>query len=391
MKTYDWLVIGAGLTGAALSYELSVAGFSVLLIEQDQDPQGSTRYSYGGIPYWSGTTELTTQLAQEGIERYQHLSEELGNDIELRNIDLLLTIAADTSDLATIRSKFNHFAIQPQLLDAKAAAELEPMLNPKAIAGAIHFNHAHVNPELLVKAYQSGLLRNGGEICIDQVIGFHPEGVNTRQSKYYGANIAVCAGGLGRSLLKNSGISIRLYFTHADVIETAPCELSLRSMVMPAITERFKLEIETSENDRLWDLSDRELLPISIDVGAIQFKNRQLRIGQLSQAHTNPNFCQDLSQTERSIREQVKHILPAIASVPGSCHHCLVAFTHDSLPLIGSVTDNIHIFSGFTSPFVFVPPLAKRFAQSATKSINTQTDLLIPQLSPHRFINLPSE
>jgi glycine/D-amino acid oxidase-like deaminating enzyme len=382
MKSYDWLVVGGGLTGAALSYELSVAGFSVLLIEQDQDLQGSTRYSYGGIPYWSGTTELTTQLAKEGIERYQHLSAELGSDIEFRNIDLLLTIASDSLSPVTIRSKYDHFAIQPQFLDVKAACELEPMLNPDAISGVIHFNHANVNPELLVRAYQSGLIRNGGEICINQVTGFHSEGVTTKQAKYYGQNVAVCAGGIGRSLLKNSGISIRLYFTHTVVIETVPSNLNLRSMVMPAITERFNLESEASTNDQLWDVSDRQILPTSIDVGAIQFKNRQLRIGQLSQAHTNPNFCLDLSQSEILIREQVKHILPAIATVSGSCHHCLVAFSHDSLPLIGAVGDNIHIFSGFTSPFIFVPPLAKRFAQSVSSG---ETDLLISQLSPHRF------
>ena len=382
MKTYDWLVVGGGITGAALSYELSLAGLSVLLIEQDQVLQGSTRYSYGGIPYWSGTTELTTQLAQEGIDKYQQLSQELGSDIELRNIDLLLTISADVPDPAVILAKYNHFAIQPQLLDVKGAVELEPMLNPDAISGAIHFNHAHVNPELLVRAYESGLLRNEGEICIDQVTGFDQQGVNTIQLKYYGANIALCAGGLGRSLLKNAGISLRLYFTHADVIETAPSELSLRSMVMPAITERFKLESEASKNDSLWDLNDHEILPTSIDVGAIQFKNRQLRIGQLSQAHTNPKLCVDLSKTERSIREQVASILPKISSVPGSCHHCLAAFSHDSLPLIGSVRDNIYIFSGFTSPFIFVPPLAKRFAQFVG---SRGTDLLIPQLSPHRF------
>ncbi len=382
MKIYDWIVVGGGLTGAALSYELSEAGFSVLLIEQDQNLQGSTRYSYAGIPYWSGTTELTTQLAKEGIEQYQHLSAELGSDIEFRNIDLLLTIAADSPSPATIRSKYDHFAIQPQLLDVKAACELEPTLNPEAISGAIHFNHAHVNPELLVKAYQSSLMQNDCEICIDQVTGFHHEGVNTRHSKYYSQNVAVCAGGVGRSLLKNAGISVRLYFTHAVVIETAPSNLNLRSLVMPAITERFNLESEASVNDQLWNLSDRELLPTSIDVGAIQFKNRQFRIGQLSQAHTNPNFCLDLNQSEILIREQVKYILPAIASVSGSCHHSLVAFSHDSLPLIGAVADNIHIFSGFTSPFIFVPPLAKRFAQSQSSG---QTDLLISQLSPHRF------
>ena len=37
MKTYDWIVVGAGITGAALGYELAQNGLRVLLIEQDID------------------------------------------------------------------------------------------------------------------------------------------------------------------------------------------------------------------------------------------------------------------------------------------------------------------------------------------------------------------
>lgn len=51
MKTYDWIVVGAGITGAALSYELAKKGFSVLLLEQNKAIANATRFSYGGIFY----------------------------------------------------------------------------------------------------------------------------------------------------------------------------------------------------------------------------------------------------------------------------------------------------------------------------------------------------
>jgi glycine/D-amino acid oxidase-like deaminating enzyme len=71
-------------------------------------------------------------------------------------------------------------------------------------------------------------------------------------------------------------------------------------------------------------------------------------------------------------------ILPDVANLPGTWHHCLVAFSKDKLPLIGKIPEfeHIHIFSGFTSPFVFVPPLAQRFA----KFLSTQEDEIINQL-----------
>jgi glycine/D-amino acid oxidase-like deaminating enzyme len=52
MRTYDWIVIGAGITGAALAYELAKQGLSVLLLERHVSLQGATRFGYGGIAYW---------------------------------------------------------------------------------------------------------------------------------------------------------------------------------------------------------------------------------------------------------------------------------------------------------------------------------------------------
>jgi len=59
---YDWIVVGGGITGISLSYELQKAGFSVLLIEQHQQLQGGSSLGYGGISYWAGSTSVTQQL-----------------------------------------------------------------------------------------------------------------------------------------------------------------------------------------------------------------------------------------------------------------------------------------------------------------------------------------
>jgi len=90
MKTYDWIVIGGGITGAALSYELAKVGLSVLLVEQYASPQNATRYSYGGIAYWSGTNALTRRLCAEGINRHRILSQELGTSTQCARIRFII-------------------------------------------------------------------------------------------------------------------------------------------------------------------------------------------------------------------------------------------------------------------------------------------------------------
>ena len=102
MRTYDWIIVGAGITGAALAYELVKQIFSVLLLEQDKISNNATCFSYGGLAFWSGTTPLTRQLCQEGIARHRILSTELDADTEFRELDLLLTIPQDSDRQAVV-------------------------------------------------------------------------------------------------------------------------------------------------------------------------------------------------------------------------------------------------------------------------------------------------
>jgi glycine/D-amino acid oxidase-like deaminating enzyme len=385
MTTYDWIVIGGGFTGAALAYELRRTGFSVLLLEQNATLQNATRYSYGGLAYWSGTSDLTRQLCQEGIELHRHLSEELDADTQFRELDLLLTIDRD-DDPQAVAGNYSRFAIPPTLLSVEEACELEPLLNRDAIAGALTVRHGHIHPDKMTEGYIQAFRRAGGEIQIAQVVellrqGDRIQGVKTQGSTYHAANTVVCAGGLTRTLLKASGIDVRLYFTHAEMIEIPPVDIQLHTLVMPADTQRFKLEAKasTAEVNPLWDEPGHEPVPPILDAGAVQFLDGSLRIGQLSRVLTDPYAQVAPAQSEAAIRRQVGKVLPALEKLPGTWHRCLVAFSSNRLAVVGALSnvEGAYVFSGFTTPLVFVPVLAKHFANWATG----QDDQIIAQLS----------
>ncbi|MDB9375322.1 NAD(P)/FAD-dependent oxidoreductase [Nodularia sphaerocarpa] len=390
MKNYDWILVGAGITGAAIAYELVKLGFSVLLLEQHGTPENATRYSYGGLAYWSGSTPLTRQLSEEAIALYQNLNLELEAETEFRELDLLLTIAAD-SDPQAAAASYNHVAIRPRLLNIKEACELEPLLNPQAIAGALTVKHGHINPAKTTQGYIQAFLRAGGEMQIAQVLdlqttsssnaGMKLKGIRTNVDTYHSENIVICAGGFSRQLLKLAGIPIKLYFTHAEVIETPPVELSLRTLIMPANLQRFQLEAESTKVDELWQVPNEPVPPI-LDVGAVQFLDGSLRLGQVSRVLTDPFSKINAEESEKWLRTNIQQVLPTLAHLPGTWHHCLVAFSSDRLPLIGAIPgfEGVHIFSGFSNPLVIVPPLARRFAHF----LAGQEDEIISQLSPGR-------
>jgi glycine/D-amino acid oxidase-like deaminating enzyme len=400
MKTYDWIVVGSGITGAALAYELVKKGYAVLLLEQHATPQNATRYSYGGLAFWSGTTPLTSQLCAEGLTRHRLLSEELGSDTEFRELNLLLTISKDSNPTAVAES-YKRFAIPPKLLSEKEACELEPLLNPEAIAGALTVKHGHINPEKTAQAYINAFLKGGGKMKIAEAIDLSPYPsaltergalsgvrytvVQTTTKTYYSENTVVCAGGLSRQLLQSSNIPIKIYFTHAEMIETPPVtDVQLRTIVMPANLQRFQLEAESSQKDKLWNQFGHELVSPILDAGAIQFLDGSLRLGQISRALSDPYANIDSEQSEATLRCAIANILPSLGHLPGTWHHCLVSFSSDALPLIGAIPncEGIHIFSGFSNPLVIVPPLAQRFA----KWVSGEVDEIIFKFTPARFL-----
>lgn len=384
MTAYDWIVVGGGITGAALGYELAKKGLRVLLLEKDANASNATRYSYGGLAYWSGTTELTRQLAQEGIEQHRRLAEELEADTEFRELDLLLTIDAE-EDPQAVADRYASFAIPPRLLTVAQACEREPLLNPTAIAGVLQLPHGHINAQKTTQAYLQAFERVGGDLKIETVValqrqGNRVDGVNTPNQTYSAANTVVCAGGLSRSLLKAANIDVRLYFTHAFVLVTPPVDIRLRTLVMPALLKRFTLEEQASRPDLepLWNQANSELASAVLDPGAIQFLDGRFCLGQISQILRNPHAV-DCAASEARIGTGIAKILPLLAHLPATGHHCLVAYANHSRPLVGAIGNitGVHLFSGFTSTLVFAPPLAKRFANWAAGS----GDRLMPQLS----------
>jgi glycine/D-amino acid oxidase-like deaminating enzyme len=387
MKTYDWIIIGAGITGAALAYELTKIGFYVLLLEQYQTPQNATRYSYGGISFWSATTAITKQLSTEGLTRHRILSEELNADTQFRELDLLMTIPVDINP-ETMAKSYQDVVIPPRLISIQEACELEPLLNPEAISGALTVKHGHVHPEKITQAYIQAMVNLGGEIQFGEFRELVTTsmkkctGVKTNTNTFQSDNVVICAGGITRKLFKSMDIAAKIYFSHAEIIEIPSTDIQLHSLVSPANLQRFQQEAESTQIDELWDNPNHEIVSPILDAGVVQFLDGSLRIGQISRVLTNPQAEINSTASEQWLRESITNILPSLGNLPGTWHHCLVAFTQDKLPLIGAISEfsGLHIFSGFSSPFLFVPPLAVRFANF----VSGQKDEIIKQMSPDR-------
>jgi glycine/D-amino acid oxidase-like deaminating enzyme len=392
MTTYDWIIIGNGITGASLSYELAKIGASVLVLERSPHPDSATRYSYGGVAFWAGTTKLSRTLCSEGIARHRQLTDELGAPTEFCERDLLMPVFPD-DDLDELKATCDRFDPVPQWIDCQTAGELEPRLNLDAIASAFVVKHGHVHPMKITHAYNHGFQQLGGILEFTTVTDILQtetgvSGVQTDQATYHGKRVVVCAGGLSRQLLHRFGLSVRCYFSHAELIETPPIAWRLNTVLMPANTKRFALEAEAGNpaTEARWNEAGHEITDPIFDAGVFQFADGHLRLGQISRLLTDPNAPVDEATSERTMRDTLTHLVPDLADVGGTWRRCLVAFSGDRLPLVGefNACPGLYIFSGFSNPFAFIPAIAQRFAASQASS---QSDAILTQFNPDRFSN----
>lgn len=362
----DIIIVGGGLTGSALAYELVKQNFQVLLLEKDTIFNNATVYSYGGIAYWCGTDNLTNQLCDEGINIHRQLSEELEADTEFREIDLLFTIEKNQNPRETLNN-YQGFNIKPKFLDSSETVALEPLINQSSIEGSLLFPQGHVNPEKLILAYQKAFLKLGGKIVNELVISIDKkadkiQGVTTKNNCYLANQVIVCAGGFARQILQDLGINLPIYFSHAQLIKTPPSEIKLRTLVMPCTTKRLDTEKQLDTDN--WEHPNNTLQGDVLEAGAIQFLDGSFCLGQISQIITNIDVKIDARASETRIRSSIEQVLPVLSQLQGTWHNCQVAFTQGKAFQVRKLEqiEGLSIFSGFTSPFVFVPPLARHFA-----------------------------
>ncbi len=155
---------------------------------------------------------------------------------------------------------------------------------------------------------------------------------------------------------------------------TPPAPVKLKTLVMPCTMKRLDTEKQVAQSaEKIWQEESNTLYGDVLEAGAIQFLDGSFCLGQISQIIPNLNSPIDSVISEKRLRDAIASILPSLANLSGKWHNCQVAFTEGMPFLVGKIgqIEGLSVFSGFTSPFVFVPPLARYFADYLVNSEET--------------------
>jgi glycine/D-amino acid oxidase-like deaminating enzyme len=165
MDTYDVLILGAGIVGAACAYECAKAGMRVGIVEPAV-PAGAA--SGAGMGHVVVMDDSSAQLALTHYSRelWRALRDALPPGVEYEECGTLW-VAADADEMAEVLSKKNactQRGIAAEVLDEKALRDAEPNLRP-GLAGALLVpNDGVIYPPAAVGYFLSSAQQHGATL-----------------------------------------------------------------------------------------------------------------------------------------------------------------------------------------------------------------------------------
>ncbi len=237
----DVVIIGAGVTGAALAYELAVRGIQdVVILERRFPCSGATGRCGGGIRQ-QFTTPHNIRLAMESVKRYETLSEELGVDIEFIQGGYLILAETEGEREAQMKAVAlqNELGLPSRLLSPEEALDVLPLLDPSTITGATYCpTDGHANPFRVVEGFLAQARRMGVVVekftaVTDLVVeGGRIVRVRTSRGEISPGAVVNAAGAWSGEIARMAGVELPNVPVRHEIAITEPVEFFMDVMVI---------------------------------------------------------------------------------------------------------------------------------------------------------------
>ncbi|MEA2620491.1 MAG: dimethylglycine dehydrogenase, partial [Chloroflexota bacterium] len=231
------VVIGGGVVGASVLYHLTKAGWTdVMLLERRELTAGSTWHAAGGMHTLNGDPNVS-KLQQYTIKLYEEIERISGQDCSIHLPGGLMLadteVRMDFLRMAVARGRY--LGMDLELISAKEAQDLFPLLDPQYFVGALYDPvEGHVDPTGVTRAYVKSAQLAGAEVHQHTpVVGLsqRPDGtwdVRVENGEVIHAEHVVNAGGLwAREVGRMVGIELpvlameHIYLITQDMPEVA--------------------------------------------------------------------------------------------------------------------------------------------------------------------------
>lgn len=228
-KTFDIVIIGAGILGTFHAYHALKKGLKVALIEKNVKPQGATVRNFGQVVP-SGMNLKWQNIGRKSLEIYKEINQQV--DVTVKQTGSVY-VASNAEEIQLIEelaqiNKSNNY--ESHLLTVNQCTEKCPGLNTNYVKGGLFFpQEMNVDPslmihrvrEFLIKKYNLQFFSNTTIINIDAL---HEKSIAIASNgeTYTASKIIVCNGSDFKALYPDIFNKSDLEVSKLQMLRTKP-------------------------------------------------------------------------------------------------------------------------------------------------------------------------
>jgi len=383
----DIIIVGGGIIGCSSAYYLSKLGKKVLVIEREDVTRGSAGATDGVVGYHTKQPGHQMDLAVQSIAMFEHLSEELGMDIEYGFMSGGMQPVEDELQweiLSGIVEEQKKSGVDIRMISGDEARKIEPML-AKDVYGALYSpTGGKVNPIRMTVAYSQAAKRLGARFFIEtEVTGMIKEGsrilgVRTDKGDFYADAVVNACGSWAAFTAEMAGVEMPVKPRKGQLIVTEPIGPFMDCTLQCARYNVIKFRPET--------IKDKNALRLGSSLSIEQTEDGGLIIGGTRElvGYDREN---SLEAVEAILKRAVR-FFPALKDV------CFIRafaglrpYTPDGLPIIGKVDclEGFYMAAGHEGDGIALAPITGKLL--AEQIVYGKESYSLEPFSPNRFLN----
>ena len=383
---YDVIIIGGGIIGSSVAWQLSRRKKKVLVVERKDVCSGSAGATDGVVGYHTKKPGLQLDLAVQSIEMFRTLNRDLETNVEygLEAGGMQPVEDKDQWDmLEAMASEQRKSGVDIRMITAEEACSIEPNLNPDIYGALWSPTGGKVNPLAMTFGFARAAKRLGAvyltETEVTQILteGGRAVGVNTTAGEFRADCIVDAAGAWAGKVAALAGIDLPIKPRKGQLLITEPIGPFLRATVQCAMYNVIKFRPET--------IKDPAVLKLGSSLSIEQQESGGLIIGgtrEFADFEEENTFEAVETMVKRAVR-----FFPALKDV--SIIRCFSGFrpyTPDGLSMMGEVRTlpGFYMAAGHEGDGIALSPVTGRLMAELIAEGKTSYD--ITPFSPNRFL-----
>ncbi|MBR3007008.1 MAG: FAD-binding oxidoreductase [Stomatobaculum sp.] len=386
MRMYDVIIIGGGIIGSSVAWQLARRKKKVLVIERKDVCSGSAGATDGVVGYHTKKPGLQLDLAVQSIEMFRTLNRDLETNVEYGFEAGGMQPVEDKDQwdmLASMAAEQRRSGVDIRMITAEEACSIEPNLNPDIYGALWSPTGGKVNPLAMTFGFARAAKRLGAVYLTETEVthilteGGRAVGVNTSAGEFRADCIVDAAGAWAGKVAALAGIDLPIRPRKGQLLITEPIGPFLRATVQCAMYNVIKFRPET--------IKDPAVLKLGSSLSIEQQESGGLIIGgtrEFADFEEENTFEAVETMVKRAVR-----FFPALKDV--SIIRCFSGFrpyTPDGLSMMGEVRTlpGFYMAAGHEGDGIALSPITGRLMAELITDGKTSYD--ITPFSPNRFL-----